>query len=77
VEVGQYDTFNLGKPLISVTGDIIFRPSSGGFNSVDFWVENIQDYGDVSVRFEYMGSGAYQVDGLSIDYVSLIPATAK
>lgn len=76
-EVGQYDTYNLRNPLISVGEEIIFRPSSGGFNSVDFWVENINDYGDVKVRFDFIESGAYAVDGFALDYLSLIPTPAQ
>ncbi len=73
VQVGEpYDTYNLRSPLLSVTGEI-FRPTSSGFNSVDFWVENLTEFGDVKVRFEYMGSGISTVDGFNIDYVSLIP----
>lgn len=74
VEVGQYDTYNLRLPLISVTGDVIYRPSSAGFNTVDFWVENITEFGDVNIRFEFVESGASTVDGFIIDYVSLIPS---
>jgi len=76
-EVGQYDSYKLRDPLLSVTGDIIFRPSDAGFNSVDFWVENITEYGDVKIRFEYIESGAYSVNGFNMDYVSLIPSPAQ
>ncbi len=82
VELDQYDTnhmgypldtYNLQNPLISVTGEIN-RPTSAGINSVDFWVDNITQFGDVVVRFEYMGSGEYQVNGFFVDYLSLIPS---
>jgi len=72
-ELTQYDTYNLRNPLISVTG-VINRPTSAGINSVDFWVDNITEFGDVTVRFEYMGSGGSQINGFFIDYLSLIPS---
>lgn len=72
-ELTQYDSYNLKSPLISVTGEI-FRPTSAGLNSVDFWVDNITEYGDVAVRFEYMGSGSSPIDGFFVDYLSLIPS---
>jgi uncharacterized surface protein with fasciclin (FAS1) repeats len=71
-ELAQYDTYNLRNPLISVTGEI-YRPTSAGLNTIDFWVENLTEYGDVSVRFEYLGSGDSNINGLFIDYVSLVP----
>jgi hypothetical protein len=43
-------------------------------NTVDFWVDNITRFGDVSVRFEYLGSGASKINGFFMDYLSLIPS---
>ena len=71
--IGEFDTYNLRSTLQSVTGDL-FRPSSSGFNSVDFWVENLEEFGDVRVRFEFMDSGRSSDDGFNLDYVSLTPA---
>ncbi len=56
-----------------MTGEI-FSPNTSGFNRVDFWVENLTEYGDVRVKFEYKESGASSNNGFNIDYVSLIPA---
>lgn len=72
VKLGQYDTNNLRLTVISVTGER-FSPSSSGFNRKDFWVNNISDYGDVNVKFEYLGSGGSATNGFNIDYVELIP----
>lgn len=72
-ELAQYDTNELKDPLISVAGKIN-RPTSSGFNTIDFWVENIQAFGDVKIRFEYVESGASPVNGFFIDYLSLIPS---
>jgi len=70
--IGEFDTFNLRYSIPSITGEV-FRPSSAGFNSVDFWVNNITEYGDVKVKFEFKESGISTDNGMNIDYVSLIP----
>ena len=70
-EVGEFDTFNLRYTLPSVTGQL-FKPNNAGYNKIDFWVENLSDYGDVRLKFEYQGSGVSTDNGLNIDYVSLI-----
>ena len=71
--IGEYDIFKLRSALLSVTGEI-FSPNSSGFNRVDFWVENLTEYGDVRVKFEYKESGTSANNGFNIDYVSLIPS---
>ena len=71
--IGEYDIFNLRSALYSVTGEI-FSPNSAGFNKVDFWVENLTEYGDVRVKFEYKTKGVSKSNGFNIDYVSLIPS---
>lgn len=71
-KLGEFDSYKFRKPVLSVTGDL-FRPKDG-FNRKDFWVENITEYGDVRVRFEYLGPGeASNPHGLTIDYINLIP----
>jgi len=72
-EIGSFDTFNLRYTVISVTGEL-FRPGTAGFNRVDFYVDNLTEYGDARVRFEYSGPGLSTDNGFNIDYVSLIPA---
>lgn len=70
--IRTFDTYNLRNPLLSVTGEL-FRPSSSGFNILDFYVENLTEFGEVKVRFEFVESGVFSTDGFNIDYVSLIP----
>jgi len=71
-KLGEFDSYKFRKPVLSVTGEL-FRPKDG-FNRKDFWVENITEYGDVRVRFEYLGPGeASNPHGLTIDYIKLIP----
>lgn len=74
----EFDSFLFGdsKGILSVTGEI-FKPVGPGFNKKDYWVENLNEFGEVTIRFEYKGPGA-GADlgipvGLSIDYVKLIP----
>jgi hypothetical protein len=73
VLINEYDNYKLRNTVISVTGEK-FLPANG-FNKVDFWVDNIDSYGDVTIRFEYVGSGLATNNGFNMDYISLIPAT--
>ena len=69
--IGEFDSFRFNKSIISVTGERFI--SDNGINTKDFWLENINDYGDVRIRFEYLGSGGQTSNGLNIDYIKLIP----
>jgi uncharacterized surface protein with fasciclin (FAS1) repeats len=70
-KIDEFDTFLLGKSVISVTGER-FIPEDG-FNSKDWWIENITSFGDVKIKFEYLESGTASSNGLIIDYIALIP----
>ena len=67
----DFDTDELRQSVISVTGERFFP--EGGFNMRDYWVDHISEYGDITIRFEYVEPGASSTNGLSIDYVKLIP----
>jgi len=67
----EFDTNELKQSIISVTGERFL--SQDGFNIRDYWVEHLTSYGDVTVRFEFLGSGANATDGFNIDYIKLIP----
>ena len=69
--IGEFDSFRFNKSIISVTGERFI--SDNGINTKDFWLENINEYGDVRIRFEYLGSGGQTSNGLNIDYIKLIP----
>jgi len=71
VKIDEYDTFNLRSSVLSVTGERF--EADGGFNSKDWWVENITEFGDVTIKFEYLGPGFSTANGFNIDYVALIP----
>lgn len=71
-KIGEYDNYNLRSTVISVTGEY-FSPVDG-LNRKDWWVDNIVDFGNVTVRFEYIGPGAQATNGFNIDYIALIPA---
>lgn len=55
----------------SVTG-IRYRPE-GTFNRWDCWVDNKNEYGDLTVKFVYVGPGQVPSNGLVIDYIDFIP----
>ena len=68
----EYDTFGLLDGFNSVTGQKV-NPDRKGFCDVDGWVENLVDYGNVSIRIEYQGPGMGFENGLSIDYIGFYP----
>ena len=70
--IGEFDSFKFRSTVQSVTGEY-FRPNEG-FNRKDFWVENLTKFGNVKIRFEYLGPGDQENNALNIDYVKLIPA---
>ena len=71
-----FDTFDFfQKKIWSVKDGIIFRKDDGDYNTKDFWVDNIKEYGDVSVKIEFLGPSDLRPDdvGFVMDYVELIP----
>ena len=71
-EMEEFDNYLLRQSVISVTGER-FIPE-GVFNKKDYWVENLVEFGDVEIKFEYKGTGSQSNNGFNIDYVALIPA---
>ena len=67
----EFDTYELNKSVLSVTGNL-FIPK-GGINKRDYFVENLNEFGDVVVKIEYVGSGTQETNGFNIDYIALIP----
>ncbi len=67
-----FDTDELSLVTRSVTGDK-FVPV-GNVNKRDYWVENITEFGDVEIKILYTGPGSKDLNGFSLDYVSLFPA---
>jgi len=72
IYIGEFDSNKFRSTVQSVTGEY-FRPDNG-FNRKDFWVDNLTEFGDVKIRFVYLGPGLEENNGLNIDYVKLIPA---
>ena len=66
----QYDTYSLINGFFSVLGYKVY-PSKRGFCDVDGWVENISDFGDVTIEIRYLGPGNSSENGYVIDYLSL------
>jgi hypothetical protein len=76
VPIGEFDTWEFFDSKIwSVKDGIIFRKQDGDYNMKDFWVENITEYGDVSVKIEFLGPSDFRPQdvGMIMDYVELIP----
>jgi hypothetical protein len=74
--ITEFDTYNLRQPVLSVDGVTRFLPSDN-FNKVDYYVENVTDFGEVNIRFEYMDPGSASENGFNIDFVALVPAEEK
>ncbi len=68
----SFDNYDLRNSIVSVTGARLLPIL--GFNSRDYWVEHLTEYGDVKVRFKYIGPGGSTNNGFNIDFVKLIPA---
>jgi hypothetical protein len=47
--------------------------TKNGFNIIDCWVDNIEEYGKTKVKFEYTGPGKVLNNGFSLDYLEFIP----
>ncbi len=58
--------------IYSVTGER-FLPT-GRFNRFDMYVDNIEDYEQPTIRFEYKGPSTINSNGLVIDYIEFVPA---
>ncbi len=65
----RVDLYDLRNPVRSVTKEV-FRPESG-FNSFDILLENITEYGDVDITFQYVEPGQRTENGFVIDYFLL------
>ncbi len=47
--------------------------NQGRYNSFDFWIDNIQQYGKAKIRFEYKAPANVSNNGFVIDYIEFIP----
>lgn len=74
--IGEFDTWEFfQKKIWSVKDGIVYRKDDGDYNIKDFWVENLTEYGDVSVKIEFLEPSEFRPYdvGMIIDYVELIP----
>ncbi|MBT6004579.1 MAG: hypothetical protein HOG79_02585, partial [Prolixibacteraceae bacterium] len=67
-----YDYILYRGLMFSVTG-ARYLPD-GRFNSFDMYVDNLQEYGKATIRFEYKKPGFVVSNGLVIDYIEFVPA---
>jgi hypothetical protein len=56
----------------SVRPGRVYWPESG-FINYDCWIDNENEYGAATVRFEYVGAGSMPSQGLIFDYIDFIP----
>ncbi|MDA3928967.1 MAG: fasciclin domain-containing protein [Prolixibacteraceae bacterium] len=47
--------------------------ADGRYNKFDFWVDNITEYGEARIRFEYKGPSSSRFNGLLLDYIDCVP----
>jgi uncharacterized surface protein with fasciclin (FAS1) repeats len=66
-----YDFIRYRQYNFSVTGER-YAPN-GNFNRFDMWVENLEEYDPVKIRFDYKGPGFAVDNGFLIDYVAFYP----
>ena len=69
-EFDEFDTYELRDGYFSVLGYKLY-PDRLGYCDVDCWV-TLEEYGDVTIRLEYLGSGTSSSNGLNIDYIELL-----
>jgi uncharacterized surface protein with fasciclin (FAS1) repeats len=72
-EKESVDTYSLTNGFFSVLGYKLW-PDESGFCILDGYVDNITEYGDVTITIEYVGSGVSSDNGLSIDFIGLLSA---
>lgn len=44
-----------------------------GYNIRDYYIDNLVEFGNINLRFEYLGSGSTSTNGFNLDYIKLIP----
>jgi len=67
-----YDYVTFRGVINSVQSPLRFIPQ-GRYNSFDFWIDNITQYGRAKIRFEYKAPASVPNNGFVIDYIEFIP----
>lgn len=67
-----FDYITFRGVINSVQPGLRFIPR-GRFNSFDFWVDNIAQYGRATIRFEYKAPANVPNNGFIIDFIEFIP----
>lgn len=70
-EYEEYDTNKLTDGFFSVLGYKLY-PNKKGFCDLDGWVENITEFGDITVEIKYIGPGQSSDNGLIFDHLTLV-----
>ena len=67
----EFDSYKLRSDVYSVTNEY-FRVDNG-YNTRDYYINNQDEFGEITIRFEYLDSGSSSTNGFNLDYVKLIP----
>ena len=68
----DYYEYVLRRGILPSVAGGFYKPVER-FNKFDFWVENQVEYGRVKIRFEYLGPGDSEKQGLVIDHIDFVP----
>lgn len=69
----DYNEYAIWRQALPSKAGGRYVTDSKGFSKFDFWVENISQFGDVTVRFEYLGPGKSSDVRLMLDNIRLVP----
>ena len=71
-KVREFDLYNLINAVWPQVPGFPFYPDAG-YNRFDAHVQNIKEYGDITVKIDFVATGRSPDKGLNIDYIELIP----
>jgi hypothetical protein len=69
----DYYAYITGRGIINSVTGVRYTPR-GRFNRFDMYVDNIDEYGQAKIKFEYAGPSTVPTNGFVIDYIEFIPA---
>lgn len=74
--IRTFDTFRLRQSVVKADKTGYYRPDNGN-NRFDAYIENMTEFGNMRIKIKYAGPGGTStitpLNGLSIDFISIIP----
>ncbi len=70
--IREFDLFNLRKSVASVIPGGRYFPDNG-YNKFDALIDNLTEFGNVTITIKYKEKSTERNSGLTIDYIALIP----